>query len=200
MSQPKVIALGLEDVVMDVRRRAGTLDEMVQACAVSLANRKLEPGERKPTITKSSIERYLARLDKASVPEAHTPQAAKANATLAVDVAANMNLLDTKLRGWIEEAETATRTVMVGHGEGAFTEQVIDWPARTAVAKEMRQHGEAVVGMLEKVHNAMQVEAFQTAVMEAIEEADPEVARRVVAKMNARQSIQRAALMGATAP
>jgi ABC-type Fe3+-hydroxamate transport system substrate-binding protein len=63
-----------------------------------------------------------------------------------------------------------------------------DWHARLGTAKEVRQHAEAVANLLERIHNAAQVEAFQKAIVEAIREADPATANVVLGKMRELQA------------
>lgn len=72
----------------------------------------------------------------------------------------------------------------------------IDWQARAAMSRELRELSKVVADLLQRVHDAGQVQAFQQSVEEAISEASPEVANRVLEKMAAKQSIARAQLMG----
>jgi hypothetical protein len=51
--------------------------------------------------------------------------------------------------------------------------------------------------LMQRVHDAEEVKAFQESVQDAIREASPEVAAAVIAKLRERQSIRKAALLGA---
>lgn len=221
MAQPKVIKYELEGLVLGLREKGRSNEQMAEACSAELAARGI-----RDSLTKKAVERYLATLDRASVAPAHAPAAAAANATLAVDVAHNLQLLDGTLRRWLDEAEKAV-TPMRGvlwdpyaqkpadaggvrraardeeWGEDLMAQVVDvfvpDWQARLGTAKELRQHAEAVANILQRVHDAEQVQAFQEAVMEAIGEASPDVAAAVIGKLRDKQQVRRAALLGAAA-
>jgi hypothetical protein len=187
--QSKIVKYELEKLVIDGRRRGRSHAQIAVACNTRLAGTD--------SITTKAIERYLARLDRETVPAAHQPQVAGENARLAVDVAARLNLLDGKLTAWLDEAETAVIHRWVGGGETGEVVESIDWQARTSVARELRQATEAVVNLLERVHNAERIEAFQVAVVQAIRDADPDTARRVVVTMERHEALRAAALLGA---
>jgi hypothetical protein len=74
---------------------------------------------------------------------------------------------------------------------------VIDWHARRAMSSEMRRLLALYTELMQRVHDAEEVRAFQEAVQDAIREASPEVAANVIAKLRERQSIRKAALLGA---
>lgn len=234
MPQSKVIKYELEDVVMDARRGGRSNAQMATACNDNLAGRGIED-----TLTSKAVERYLATLDRATVPAAHQPQAAQANAMLAVDVAARINLLDERVKGWLDEVENAV-TQMRGvlwdpylqapaHPKAAQESAALlaeslsdvmeylpdavtrelrswvspvpvfvpDWHARTAVARELRETAKTVVDLMERIHNAEQIAAFQEEVVIAIRAADEPTAKRVIDALRGRQTIRRAALLGA---
>lgn len=190
----KVIKYELEDLVLDARRRGRSNAQIAGEC-----NEQLVKAAVKDTLTAKAVERYLATLDRATVPEAHQPQVAAENARLAIDVAERMGLIDGRLRSWLDEAEDSVIEYMVGHGEGAYTQTRPDWHARLGVAKQLRQVVETVVNILERIHNAEQIAAFQEELVQVIRDADPETAKLLIERLQARQSVHRAALIGAPA-
>ena len=192
MAQPKIIALGLEDLVVDARGRGRSLQQIADELNAELQRRDVAA-----RVSKKSVERYLATLDEATVPAAHAPQAAEANAVIAIAFGDRLTRLDHLLARWLEEAETATTTVQVGYGDNASHETVPDWRARTSVAREMRELLKVYADLMQRIHDAEQVRAFQESVVEAIREASPEAATAVLEKLRARQSIARASLLGA---
>lgn len=193
MAQPKIIALGLEDLVVQARGRGRSLQQITDELNAELAER----GDTTARVSKKSVERYLATLDQATVPAAHTPQAAEANAVVAIAFGQRLTRLDQLLAQWLDEAQEATKTVQVGYGDTATFDVVPDWQARTSVAKEMRELLKVYADLMGRIHDAQQVKAFQESVVEAIKEASPEVATAVLTKLRSRQSIQRAAMLGA---
>lgn len=74
---------------------------------------------------------------------------------------------------------------------------IVDWRARKAMSSEMRRLLATYTDLMQRVHDAEEVKAFQEAVQDAIREASPEVAAAVIAKLRERQSIRKAALLGA---
>lgn len=249
-NQPKVIKLGLEELVLDGRKRGLSLVQIRDECNEELERRarkaamnRGKDGKAQPkapeSVSKPAIERYLRTLDKATVPVAHQPQVAQENAQVAIEFGARLARLDALLGQWIEQADSAVTpmrgvlwdpylqepadpntaresaermadgladaleladadTARAVQGMiGAVVVMVPDWQARIGVAKEMRQHLEAYANLLDRIHNASQVQAFQRAVVEAIREASPEVAHEVLAKLKTLQQARSAALLGA---
>lgn len=228
--QSKVVRYELEDVILEARRRGRSVAQITQGCNDALAARGV-----KDTLTTRAVERYLATLDEATVPPAHAPAAAEANATIAIDYGKRLNRLDELLGKWLDEAEQAVQPMRgvlwnpyrqepadpqdARDDAAKFAENledldpdiaaelrewvrpvtvlVPDWHARTAVSREMRGHLKEYADLMARIHDAQQVQAFQESVLEAIQEAAPEVAHRVVAKLQEKQTIQRAALLGA---
>lgn len=217
MAQPKIIKLGLEDVILESRRARRSLDGMTEDANAELARRG-----QADTVTKSTVKRWLASIDVASVSHAHDPEIAEQNARVAIDVYDRLQGLDVILQGWLKEAAEAV-TPMKGvlwdphlqapadrhraleaeqhlvdeYREGgddvpeyvrAVSVLIPDWGARLGTAKEVRQHAEAVTNLLERIHNAAQVDEFQRAMLEAIREADPGVANRILEKLRGLQA------------
>lgn len=192
MAHGKVVKYELEDLVLGLRRQGRNREQIAEACNQALDDRDIDDD-----LHPSAIDRYIASLDRESVPEVHRPQAAaKVARVLRVDVIDRMNSLDELLAGWLDEAKSAEKTVQVGYGETATYETVPDWHARAAMSREMREHVRAVGELLERVYNAEQVQAFQESVTEAIREASPETAQAVLAKLRDRQSLRARALLG----
>lgn len=185
--QSKVLKHGLADLVLELRRKGQSSAQIAKACG----ERAGEP------FTSKSIDRHLATVDRASAVEAHVPETAAENARLAVDVAERLNLLDTTIGKWLADVEDAERVTVVGSGQDAYEVRTPDWAARTAVSRELRETAKTVVDLLERVHNAEQIELFQQSVVAAIRAADPDVARKVLEAMRDHHSIRRAALLGA---
>lgn len=194
MAQSKVIKYELEGLVMDARRRGRSVPQIKAELDQALAERAV-----KDTITTRSIERYMAKLDAATVPAAHTPQAAADNARLAVDVAARMNLLDETMGRWLGEAEQARVPVAVGSGESMVVEYGPDWHARVNVARELRKTSETVVNLLERIHNAERIAAFQAALMDVIRDCDPATAHKITVALRRHQQLQADVVLGAPA-
>lgn len=203
---------GLEQLVFAQRERGQSAAQIAAMCNDELVHQGVAD-----TLTSKAIERYFASLDKASVPVAHSPQVAEDNAVLAVNVAARLGLLDGKLTKWIEEADLAV-TPMKGvvydvHTQTVISEQyarsdgfegevvdvlVPDWQARGIASRELREALKVVADVLQRVHDAEEVRAFQMAVSQAIAEASPEVAQAVLLKMRENRSIRRSILLGAS--
>jgi hypothetical protein len=73
---------------------------------------------------------------------------------------------------------------------------VADWHARKVAASELRGLLKMFGDLMQRVHDAEQVQAFQEAMMESIREASPEVAAAVIANLRKRQTVRRAAILG----
>lgn len=74
---------------------------------------------------------------------------------------------------------------------------IVDWHARKAMASEMRRLLATYTDLMQRVHDAEEVKAFQESLVDAIREASPDVAAAVIAKLRERQSIRKAAILGA---
>lgn len=232
--QSKVQRYELEGLVVDGRKAARTVRQIAEACNAQLVKQGIED-----SLTPKSVERYLSTLDEATVAPAHSPVAAEANATVAIDYGKRLRRLDELLGKWLDEAEGAVQPMrgvlwdpyqqspadpetardhaselaegmqdaieLLDTDTAAqlrdwirpVTVLVPDWQARTSVSREMREHLKAYADLMARIFDAQQVQAFQQSVVEAIEEASPEVAHLVLAKLQSKQSIQRAALLGA---
>jgi hypothetical protein len=188
----KIMELQLEQTVVDARAAGKALDGIVVLCNQDLARRGVEQ-----TVSKSTLKRYLARLAPGTVAAAHEPTAARANAHVAIAFAERLNRLDQLLGMWLEEAVDAQQPVTVGSGDSATVEMVPDWRARGIMAREMRGLLGTYTDLMQRVHDAEEVKAFQESVLDAIREADPNVAAAVIAKLRERQSIRKAAILGA---
>jgi hypothetical protein len=73
---------------------------------------------------------------------------------------------------------------------------VVDWHARKVASSELRGLLKMFGDLMQRVHDAEQVQAFQEAMMESIREASPEVAAAVIANLRKRQTVRRAAILG----
>lgn len=222
--QSKIVKYSLTTFVLDLRERGKTAKQIAAAVNDELAHLGVDDSV---DTAGRAIERHFATLDAASVAPAHQPLTAERNAGLAVDVAARLGLMDEHLVKWMHEADLAAKPIVgvvydvlhqkiktpddMGRDQAIDPDladadedhpcvQVyeIDWQARTSTSRELRELVKTVADVLQRVHDAGQVQAFQQAVMEAIMEASPEVAAAVVAKMREKQSIVRAHLLGAT--
>lgn len=187
----KILDLGLEEQVLASREQGEGLDKTVVRCNQELARRGVES-----TVSKSTVKRYLASLDRATVPVAHQPQVAQENARVAIAFAERLNRLDQLLGRWLDEAQDAEKIVVVGSGETAYEVRSPDWHARTGIAREMRGLLATYTDLMQRVHDAEEVKAFQESVVDAIREASPEVAAAVLAKLRERQSVVKASLLG----
>lgn len=192
----KVVALGLERDVLKMREQGRTGKEIVAALNRKLA-RQHKGGGKPQTVSKAALERYIRQLTAATVPAVHEPQAAQENAAMLLDFGKRFGDLDKKLWGWVEEAENAREIKVSATGESIDAGP--NWQARIGVSREIQRQLGMFADVMERVYNAEQVADFQQAVVEAIREADPEVAGRVVEKMRERRSIRAAALLGAAA-
>jgi hypothetical protein len=211
----KILDLGLEDMVLASRSEGEGLDRTVVRCNQDLARRGVEQ-----TVSKSTVKRYLASLDKATVPVAHQPQVAQQNAAVAIAFADRLNVLDAKLGRWLDEAErayTPMHGVLYDQSSGEVMDAsqarqllrdesisgplvkvlIVDWQARLGAAREMRGLLGTYTDLMQRVHDAEEVKAFQESVLDAIREASPDVAAAVLAKLRERQSIVKASLLGA---
>lgn len=190
-NQGKVVKLGLEEVVLSSRERGRSLAQIAADC-----NAALRAQRSKDTVSKPAVERYLATLDKASVAPAHQPQLAERNARTAIDFAGDLHGLRDKVSGWLEEADTATRTVMVGYGESAYTEIEPHWDARTKVAREFRELLKLYADVMERVANAQHVQEFQRIIFDAIKDADAETANKILASLRKVREARQAGMLG----
>lgn len=214
--QSKIVKHELEEFVLGERSRGRTAKQIAAAVNDELAHRDIADQVDKQG---RAVERYLHTLDAHTVPVAHQPQVAEQNSAMIFDVAGRLGLLDGYLVQWIEQANHAVRPVQgvvfdlvaermitsqdlhADDGDEPHTVQVyeIDWQARKAAAGELRQACVAIADLVGRIHDAEQVKTFQTTVAEVIAECDPATAKRLVEKLQTRQSIVRASLLGAVA-
>lgn len=203
----KIVQLALEETVLDGRRASRSNAQIALACTQALWDRDMEG-----SVSEAAVKRYLATLDEHTIPALHAPQAAEQNAVIAVDVVARINRLDELLQKWIEQAENAGRSkwgvmwdqvqqkVIAADEAGDAIEPVeifeVDWQARSHMATVMLKHLAQFTDLMERLFDAEQVKAFQQEVMTAIEEADPATARKIVERLQSRQSAVRARLLG----
>lgn len=212
--QSKIVRYGLQEQAVALRAASMSAQQIAEQLNDELAHQDI-----KDTVTSKAVERFFATLDRATIPEAHQPRVAEQNATLAFDVAKNLELLDGHLTRWIVEADKACQIVKgVVWDENAgevvserFTQSddydggpvvpvlVADWNARGTASRELREASKVVADLLQRVYDAQQVQAFQESIMEVLEEADPDVAHKVIAKLKEKQTIRRAALLGVAA-
>lgn len=158
-------------------------------------NERLAEEGKKDRISKSTLERFFSTLPRAVVVQAHKPEVAESVARHAIDFAGQLSQVNEKVVQWLDEAEHANKWGVDSNGNAV--ELGPDFQSRVMVARELRGQLTLYADMLEKVFNAEQIKLFQEAVLEAIAEADPEVARKVRDKLRERTEMRRAALFGA---
>lgn len=99
----KIARLELEDVALTARKKpSSSLATITAACNAALKKRRV-----KDTVSKKTVERWVASIDRASAPAAHDPVVARANAAIAIDFGARMNRLDELLGQWVDQADQA---------------------------------------------------------------------------------------------
>jgi hypothetical protein len=175
----KIIELRLEKQALKARADGLTVRQVADRLNATLQRRGVAD-----TVSHTTVERYLAGLDKATVPVAHRPQAAVQNAQLVVDVAQRTRDALLKLDKLLPAAE---REVTPAGRK--------NWAAILGVLRESREHVRAYADLLERVHNAEQIAAFQQSVLDALQEASPETRARFDQLLARRQGVVAARLM-----
>lgn len=191
MTKPlRIVHLGYEDLVLKMRQKGKTGAEILIALNAEQAKR-IAKGEKvgAAKISKSALMRYIATLPAATAAVVHDPKGGGVILKQSINVM--QRIADTVAR--IDDLMPEALAEL-----DPFT-QHRNWAAITALMKESRQQSEFYANVLEKVYNAEQIKLFQESVLEAIQEASPEVARIVRDKMREKTSIRRAALLGAAA-
>jgi hypothetical protein len=174
MSRPlKITALGLEQQALKARADGLTVRQVADRLSATLRRRGVAD-----TVSHSMVERYFAGLDKATVPLAHRPQAAVANAQLVVDVAQRTRDSLLRLDQLLPVAEAE---VTAAGGK--------NWAAILGVLRESREHVRAYADLLERVHNAEQIAAFQQSVVDALQETSPDLRARFDQLLAERQGV-----------
>lgn len=74
---------------------------------------------------------------------------------------------------------------------------VQDWHARKVAASELRGLLKVFADLMQRVHDAEEVRAFQEAFVETIRDVEPEVAAVMLAKLREKRSVRNAAILGA---
>src|SRR4051812_16225559 len=98
MGRPaKVVALRLEEEAIRARSEGLSLAAVAGRLNAELTRRGCED-----SVTVSAIKRYFTTLDDASLPELHRPQAAAANARVALDVGEQFISLNRRVQGWLD--------------------------------------------------------------------------------------------------
>lgn len=194
----KIIEHGLEKKALALRGKGHTNSE-----AAAELNRLIKARGSEDTITPRSLQRYYATLDEATLPVAHQPQVAEANAEVAINVGRDLERLSGQLREWFDEATAARLTTTIRRGKDDDGEDIYepvdagpDWRVRLNTAREFRELLKLIADVLERINNAERIQIFQQTVMETVAEADPETARRIKARFEANAEIMRARLLG----
>jgi hypothetical protein len=195
-SPHKVVKLQVEDVVREGLADGKTYPEILDDVNGELAVRHDGKKGAPPKVSSSALERYIASLPEGTVPALHSPDVASANARLALDFEQRFQARMHTLGEWLTEVDTARLTMQK---DGVTIDLGPDWQARKAMMSEERRWLQLFVDLMERLYNAQQVQMFQEAVMEELREADPELAQRVVARLQAKVTTRAAALLGGVA-
>lgn len=191
--------------MLEARRAGKTRREILLACEQALLDRDVDA-----SVSDSALKRYLSQLGEMVVPAAHQPQVASENARLMVPLIERLNMLDQMLNKWIGDAansgvekygiwwDVAQQRAVGGVDEALEPVPIFvaDWQARTGMSRELREFLKVIADLLESIYSAQAVADFQQVALEAIEEADPATAAKVVQAFNAKRSLRAAALLG----
>lgn len=203
MGRPnRIVELELEDVVKHGLNESKSRPQILVMLNEELADRFSEEPRKPRAITLSALDRYLARCGQATVELAHTPQRAKENAGFAVNFEErfmdSLKRLDAMLTAFDdllgirqededgEAVPRAERAVLVANLSAG----------QVNVLREHREHLKLFADLMERIHNAKQIERFQRTAMAVIGEAAPEVQREIERRMREDQDGRRAALLG----
>lgn len=190
----KIVQLDLEKHALKLREQGKTVRQIAEALTTRSGQ----------SISHAAVERYLATLDRESVPPAHRPQVAEQNAALAINVGGDLQELATTLRRWFDEAQDARLFQIVPleatdqdpNPEPLKIDIGPDWRVRLSTSREFRETLKFAADVLERIYNAEQIREFQLAVLEAVQEADPATARRIRDRMAQRSEVVKARLLG----
>lgn len=194
MASPhKIVKLDLTEVVreglVDGKTQADILDDLNTELAI---RHDAKPG-KPPTIAKASLERYLAAMPEGTVAALHGSDVATKNAAMALDFGHRFKERMTTLDTWLTEVSDSKRTVTIGDNQ---VDLGPDWQARKAMMSEERRWLQLYADLMERIYNAEQVRLFQAAVIEALREADAEVAQKVEKALRDATEKRAAALLG----
>lgn len=197
MASPhKVVKLQVDDVVREGLADGKTYAEVLDDVNGELAVRHGGKRGRPPTVSLSALERYIGSLGEGAAPALHSREVAEANARIVLDFEARFQKRMATLDTWLEEVETAGRSMQVN---GATVDLGPDYSARKAMMSEERRWMELFVDLMERLYNAQQVQQFQDSVMEVLRDADPKLAQEVAARMQAKVTTRAAAILGGIA-
>lgn len=191
----RIVQEELEDVVTEGMRESKTQPEILKALNEELAWRCEGEKKKRPPISKSSLERYLAALPKSAVDLVHTPKNAEAAVRLVLNFGGQYTDLNEKLLTWLEDAQSERVVVGVTQG-GEPIHGGPNWQARLGVAQRIQKHLAMYVDMAERIYNAKAIQDYQEAVTAAIADADPETARKINARLQLLREARSQAILG----
>lgn len=116
-------------------------------------------------ISYKAVQRFLAGVEVEAAAVAHRPEYAEANAEQSLDIGERVRSTLIKLDGLIRSAE-----------EG---EEGPNWYGLASMLRESREHTRLYVELLERVHNAERIAAYQRALRRVLERESPELGRRL---------------------
>jgi hypothetical protein len=169
----KIVVLDLEDEAVSCRERGKSA-----AATCDYLNGLLEKRGSAERLTEKAVKRYWSSLGEASVAVAHRPDIVERNAEASVDIAQRVRDMLSELDARYEEAKGDTNR---------FGER--QWPAVTALSKQLADVLKLYIEMTEKVENVEKTRAFREAVMQAVGEADPETRGRIQQRFQASRQI-----------
>lgn len=198
MARPsRIIQLGLEKTVIRERAKHHSMEKIVATLNRQLDKRRSAGEKVGGPIPVNTLGRYLRSLDAASAPALHTVEVVQANTRLSINFGDQFLELNATMNVWLEEAKTARKMVAVA---GVGVEDAgPDWDARVKTATALQRNLDSYADLLERIFDADQVRMFREEVLTAISEESPECARRIQARLQARQSVRIAALTGGAA-
>jgi hypothetical protein len=192
----KIVQFELTEVVREGLVDGKTQDAILEDLNTELVIRHDKKKGKPPSISKAALERYLSSIPEQTVAALHGSRLATANAELALDFGARFKERMVTLDTWLTEVSEAHRYITVNN------EQVDlgpDWQARKAMMSEERRWLQLYADLMERIYNAEQVRLFQASVIDALREADPEIARKVEQALRDATEKRAAALLGMAA-
>jgi hypothetical protein len=165
----------LEQYVLDLRDEGKTVDEVMEAVNVAL--------DGDDTISKPTIERFLAARAGRATPALHDPAVANTMVERTVTFAEQFAHLNGTVSQWLAEVQEESREDTTGTGTPP------NWAARIGVARELREQLKMLAAVLDRVYDAEQIKLFQETVLDVIAEASPDMATEIRDRLAARTRI-----------
>ena len=177
----KIVAYQLEHLVLTGRSEALTIEQIQENLNAALKRRGIQD-----QVSRATLCRYIKEAGTAATAVAYRTEVVEEQLGIVINIGhrvrQNLERLDTFLA--FAEVERDQ------HGQRQYGPIV-------QLTAEIRQQTRLYADLLDRLYSAQRVAIFQQAVLDAIDEADPETADRVRTNLRKHHEIRRAALVGA---